>query len=52
MQAIKAFSENNDDNIQEQINSDIIFWKEFDQLVANSNDETLLIEDFPRAKFN
>jgi len=37
---------------QDQINADINFWKEFDTLAADSSDEMLSMDDFPRTKFN
>ena len=37
---------------QEQINNDIVFWKDFDKLAADASDEILSPEDFPRAKFS
>ncbi len=49
---LKRGSVNSTLNSQEQMNIDITFWKEFDRLVENSNDEILNIEDFPRASFN
>ena len=39
-------------NAQDQLSSDISFWKEFDRLAANASDEILSLDDFPRAKFN
>jgi len=38
--------------IQDQISTDLNFWKEIARLAANSSDEMLSIEDFPRTKFN
>ena len=39
-------------NTQDQLNSDIHFWKEFDRLTASASDEMLSLDDFPRAAFN
>jgi len=39
-------------NPQDQINADLEFWKEINRLAAESSDETLSLEDFPRMKFN
>ena len=39
-------------NNQDQLSSDINFWKEFDRLAADASDEVLSLEDFPRTKFN
>ena len=33
-------------------NADIEFWQEYKKLVADSQDEILSLEDFPRTKFN
>ena len=40
------------DNTQNQINTDLSFWKEFDRISADASDEVLSIDDFPRTKFN
>jgi len=37
---------------QDQIKADLNFWKEFDKLAADSSDEMLSMDDFPRTKFN
>jgi len=39
-------------NTQDQLSSDINFWKEFDRLAADASDEVLSLDDFPRTKFN
>ena len=39
-------------DVQDQINRDINFWKEFDRLVDDAGDEVLSMDDFPRTKFN
>jgi len=38
--------------VQDQINADLKFWKEFDRLTADASDEVLSMDDFPRTKFN
>jgi len=37
---------------QDQISTDLNFWKEFDRLSADADDEVLSMDDFPRTKFN
>ena len=39
-------------NTQDQLTSDINFWKEFDRLAADASDEVLSLKDFPRSSFN
>lgn len=39
-------------NTQDQISSDINFWKEFDRLAESASAEILSLDDFPRTKFN
>jgi len=39
-------------NTKDQLNNDILFWKEFDRLAASASDEVLSLDDFPRTKFN
>ena len=39
-------------NTQDQIDSDINFWKEFDRLAASASDEILSLDDFPRTRFS
>jgi hypothetical protein len=39
-------------NIDETGQADIEFWKEFDNLLADSADEELSIEDFPRTSLH
>ena len=34
------------------LNTDISFWREFDELAAGSEDEWLSPEDFPRTRFS
>ena len=49
---VEQLSVNPTADTQDQIKSEIEFWKEFDRLAAASNDEMLSIENFPRTKFN
>jgi len=37
---------------QDQLSSDINFWKEFDSAASSASDEVLSLDDFPRTKFN
>jgi len=37
---------------QDQLSSDINFWKEFDRAASSASDEVLSLDDFPRTKFN
>jgi hypothetical protein len=36
----------------ERIKSDIEFWREYKKLLADSHDEILSLDNFPRTKFN
>jgi len=49
---VEQISANLSVNPQIQINSDINFWKEFDRLVTNADDEVLSLGDFPRSTFS
>jgi hypothetical protein len=49
---VEQISANSAVNPQDQISSDINFWKEFDRLTTNASDEVLSLDDFPRTKFN
>ena len=39
-------------DVSETIKKDMEFWQEFKMLAADSHDEMLSLEDFPRTKFN
>ena len=49
---VEQLSVNQTADTQDQIKSEIEFWKEFDSLAVASNDEMLSVENFPRTKFN
>jgi len=49
---VEQLSANPAHNEQDQINTDINFWKEIARLAADASDEVLSVEDFPRTKFN
>ncbi|MCL1884332.1 MAG: hypothetical protein FWF81_11365 [Defluviitaleaceae bacterium] len=49
---VEQISANPAPSIQDQINADLNFWKEFDKLSAGASDEVLSMNDFPCTKFN
>jgi len=49
---IEQLSINHVTNTQDQINTDLNFWKEFDRLSTDISDEMLSMDDFPRTKFS
>jgi len=49
---VEQISANPAANTQDQISSDINFWKEFDRLAASASDEVLSLDDFPCTVFN
>ena len=49
---IEQISVNPAECTQDQLNKDIVFWKEFYRLAAETSDEVLSMDDFPRTKFN
>jgi len=48
----KQLSPNPINMSQDQLDEDISFWKEFDRLVVDANDDVLSLDDFSRTKFN
>ena len=49
---IEQLSINHVTNTQDQINTDLNFWKEFDRLSTDISNEMLSMDDFPRTKFS
>jgi len=49
---VEQLSPNSTCNVQDQINADLQFWKEFDKLAADASEEVLSMDDFPRIQFN
>ena len=49
---VEQISTITDTGKQDQINTDLNFWKEISRLAADSSDEVLTMDDFPRTKFN